>query len=170
MKKSSILTVFVLLLCAVFSQAQTTKFSVGVFADIMMEAPSYDAFYGVSGKYDINNHAGVQVYGGLSNLSKTLGADFIYEIFDRNKRNFNIYGGLGVSGDFYKRKIIYTFSDTQEVVYNKANYLAINPTIGVSYRINPVRSTVFAGYKAKYYPMQDFVDINYLSLGIRYHL
>ncbi|MBB2954388.1 hypothetical protein [Sphingobacterium sp. JUb56] len=48
--------------------------------------------------------------------------------------------------------------------------LNINPTIGVSYRFDAVKSTVFAGYKVKYYPFEDAVDINYLSVGIRYHL
>lgn len=100
----------------------------------------------------------------------TVGADYIYNIKDQTKSNFNIYGGIGLSGDFYKQKIVVESEDKKISGYAKKNYVAINPTIGASYRFDPVKSTVFAGYKVKYYPFEDAMDINYLSVGFRYHL
>lgn len=153
------------------SNAQTSKYSVGVFGDIMLEAPTYDTFYGVNGKYDFNNHSGLQAFIGYSNVHMTtFGADFIYNIKDKSQSNFNVYGGIGLSGDFYKQKVEIDFQDTKTHGYAKASYLALNPTVGVSYYFKPVNTTVFAGYKVKYYVFEDALNINYLSLGVRYHL
>lgn len=153
------------------SNAQTSKYSVGVFGDIMLEAPTYDTFYGVNGKYDFNNHNGVQAFVGYSNVHMTtFGADFIYNIKDKTQSNFNVYGGIGLSGDFYKQKVEIDFQSTKAHGYAKASYLALNPTVGVSYYFKPVNTTVFAGYKVKYYVFEDALNINYLSLGVRYHL
>lgn len=171
MKKHIYLAVFVLSLFTFTVKAQTSKYSVGVFGDIMLEAPTYSTFYGVNGKYDLNNHSGVQAFVGYSNVHMTtVGVDFIYNLKNKTQSNFNIYGGIGVSGDFYKQKVEVEFQDTRVNGYAKKSYLALNPTFGVSYYFSPVNSTVFAGYKVKYYPFEDAVDINYLSLGIRYQL
>ena len=171
MTRKLLLTALVAATFAFSSNAQTSKYAVGVFSDVMLEAPRYDTFYGLNGKYDLNNHSGVQAFVGYSNVHMTtVGADFIYNVKDKTQSNFNIYGGIGLSGDFYKQKVEIEFHDTKVRGYAKANYLALNPTVGVSYYFSPVNSTVFAGYKVKYNPFEDAVDINYLSLGVRYHL
>ncbi|MEN5434747.1 outer membrane beta-barrel protein [Sphingobacterium faecium] len=171
MNRNILLSFFMVFVCFLTTKAQISKYSIGVFSDIMLEAPTYDTFYGINGKYDLNNHSGIQVFGGYSNVHMTtVGADYIYNIKDQTKSNFNIYGGIGLSGDFYKQKIVVESEDKKISGYAKKNYVAINPTIGVSYRFDPVKSTVFAGYKVKYYPFEDAMDINYLSVGIRYHL
>lgn len=171
MKKQIYLTVFALSLITLTVKAQTSKYSVGVFGDIMLEAPTYRTFYGVNGKYDFNNHSGIQAFVGYSNVHMTtVGGDFIYNIKDKSQSNFNIYGGIGFSGDFYKQKVEIEFQDTKAHGYAKASYLALNPTIGVSYYFSTANSALFAGYKVKYYPFEDAVDINYLSFGVRYHL
>lgn len=153
------------------SNAQVSKYSIGVFGDVMLEAPTYDTFYGINGKCDFNNHSGIQAFVGYSNVHMTtVGGDIIYNIKDKSRSNFNIYGGIGLSGDFYKQKVEIEFQHANARGYAKASYLALNPTVGVSYYFSPVNSTVIAGYKVKYYPFEDGVDINYLSLGVRYHL
>lgn len=170
MTKKLLLSAVTAVALAFSSNAQTSKYSIGLFSDIMLESPTYSTFYGVNGKYDFNNHSGIQAYIGYSNVHMTtVGADFIYNIKDKTKSNFNIYGGIGISGDFYKQKFDLEIQDKKSHVYAKENYFALNPTIGVSYYFSRVKSTVFGGYKVKYYPFEDAVDINYLSLGIRYH-
>ncbi|AIM39238.1 hypothetical protein KO02_23025 [Sphingobacterium sp. ML3W] len=137
----------------------------------MLEAPTYSTFYGVNGSYSLNNHGVIQTFVGYSNVHMTtVGADYIYNIKDNTKSNFNVYGGIGISGDFYKQKIEVEYEGTKAKGYAKANYLAINPTIGISYHFDVIRSTFYAGYKVKYYAFENAMDINFLSLGLRYHL
>ena len=64
-------------------KAQTSKYSVGVFGDIMLEAPTYSTFYGVNGKYELNSYSSVQAFVGYSNVHMTtVGADLIYNNYD----------------------------------------------------------------------------------------
>lgn len=170
--KKFLLSFFTLLTFSLTSFAQTSKYAVGLFTDIMLEAPSYDTFYGITGKYDYNKHTDFQAFVGYSNFHMTtIGADVIYNLKDKTKSNFNIYGGIGISGDFYKRKIEVEYEGVTSNGYAKANYLAINPTIGLSYYFSAIKSSFYAGYKVKFYPFEGgALDINYLSIGLRYHL
>ncbi|MFD2597639.1 outer membrane beta-barrel protein [Sphingobacterium corticis] len=168
--KKILLSVFITITFQANTIAQTSNYSVGLFADMMMESPGYDTYYGVNGKYDFSKHSAVQAFVGYSNIHiTTIGADYIYQIFDKEKSNFNIYGGLGFSGDFYRKTVHVEFGEYSASGKVKMNLFAINPTIGISYHAPIINSSIFAGYKAKYYPFENAVDINFLSVGLRYH-
>lgn len=153
------------------TKAQSSKFSIGIFSDIMLEAPVYPIFYGIQGSYDLKNHHVLQAFAGYSNVNTTtFGADYLYRLKRHAVSGFNIYVGTGVSGDLFRQKTMISSSGNTISVYTKDSYLSVNPTVGLSYRIADMRSIVNVGYKIKYYPFENAADINFLSVGIRYSL
>lgn len=151
------------------SQAQEHKWAFGFYGDVQMESPTYYGSFGVQGKYDLTNYQALQaqVYGRGGYIA--VGADYLVNVFNKEKSNFNIFLGPGISQDFYT----YDFTidgDVEGPIRRKENYTNAIGQVGVSYYFPSVDLSIYTGYKLKYQFASEAIDPNYVMLGVRYHI
>lgn len=167
--KRIFLTIFIAVSVVLGAKAQEHAWSFGLYSDVKMQTEGHGTTFGLLGKYDFSNRSGVQaqVHGRTDFVS--VGADYILNIFDKTKRNFNVYLGGGFSQDFYGET-----SSLSDLNVNQpaADYSVLNGQAGVSYYFAPVKLSLFSGYKLKHILNNDVDNQNthYLTVGVRYHL
>lgn len=150
-------------------QAQEHDWAFGLYGDIKLDDPSYDASFGVQGKYDFTNYQGIQaqIHGRGDLLA--VGADYIVNFLNKEKSNFNVFAGLGLAQEFYT----YDYTINGDVIIQqtrKENYSKANGQIGLSYYFPTVDLSIYTGYKLKYQFKNEVTEPHYLMLGIRYHI
>lgn len=169
--KKTILTLIGSLVFILSANAQIDKYAFGLYSDVLLEAPVYDTYLGIQAKYTLNSHNALQAQFALSNAHiTTIGADFLHYFFNTEERNFNIYAGAGLATDFYRRKITVYLGGEEFEGAAKKTFFALNPQFGIDYRIPSTKLSLYTGYKVKFYLKEAALDINYLTLGIRYHI
>lgn len=167
--KKVLLTIFLAITVFFGVKAQEHDWSFGLYSDIKMQTEGHGTTFGLLGKYDFSKRSGiqVQVHGRTDFVS--VGADYLVTILDKTKSNFNVYLGGGFSQDFYGETT--TLSDLN-VALSAVDYSVVNGQAGVSYYFEPVKLSVFSGYKLKHILNSDLDNRNthYLTIGLRYHL
>jgi len=165
--------IYVLLLvfvgCVSIGKAQEHKWAFGFYGDVQLEESTHVGSFGVQGKYDLASRSALQaqVHGRSGYVAA--GADYLFSILDKRKSNFNVFLGGGISQDFYRNNEI--SSDGSAVVAErKENFTLLNAQAGLSYYFPAVHLSLYSGYKLKYHFEWEEVDLNYLMLGVRYHL
>ncbi|MGV6945910.1 hypothetical protein [Sphingobacterium kyonggiense] len=150
--------------------AQDKTYAAGLYADMMMESPGYDLYYGGVFRYDFHKKQAVKGYVGYSTVNTTsIGVDYSYFFLDKTKSDFNVFVSGGVSYDFYREKVKLEIDGQEATAKLSSNIFLLNPTVGVSYYVKPLNSSITAGYKVRYSPKQNAADINFLSVGLLYH-
>lgn len=158
---------FSLVLLTFMAKGQEHDWAFGFYGDVQLESPTYNGSFGIQGKYDFGRFSAVQaqVYGRNGYVSA--GADYLFSFLDKDKSNFNIFLGAGLSQDFYKYNEI---GGEMVTPAERENYTVANGQLGVSYYFPEVNLSVYGGYKAKYHFDWEEFDPNFVMIGIRYHL
>ena len=151
------------------AKAQDHKWAFGFYGDVQLEDAAYDASFGVQGRYDLDVRQSLQaqVHGRGDYIA--LGADYLVQIFNKEKSKFNIFLGPGISQDFYT----YEFTKDGEVegpIRRKENFTKAVGQAGLSYYFPEVDLSIYAGYKMKYQFKNEKTEPNYLMFGVRYHI
>lgn len=167
MRNISLLFIAMLTLSSLVTKAQDHSWAFGFYGDVQLESPSYNGAFGIQGKYDFGTYSAVQgqVYG--RNGFVAAGADYLFSFLDKEKSNFNVFLGAGLSQDFYR------FNEIDgEVVTPEArrNFTVSNAQLGVSYYFPDANISVYGGYKAKYHFDWEEFEPNFVMFGLRYHL
>lgn len=163
------LLVFCCLFFLASVKAQDHNWAFGFYGDVQLEDASYDASFGVQGKYDIGNFQALQAQVHGRGDFVGVGADYLVNLLNKRKSNFNVFLGGGFSQEFYTYD--YTLvNDEEHTIQSKENFSIANGQAGLSYYFAPVQLSVYAGYKLKYQFKNELVDPNYLMFGLRYHI
>ena len=149
--------------------AQEHDWAFGLFGDLKLDDAAYDASFGVQGKYDFSNHQSVQaqIHGRGDLLA--VGADYLVNIFDKEKSNFNIFLGAGLGQEFFTYDYSVEGPDDQPI-RRKENFTKANGQVGLSYYFPTVDLSLYIAYKLKYQFKDGITEPNYVMLGLRYHI
>lgn len=162
--KKILIGVFSCLMLISTIHAQEHKWAFGLYGDAQVKSEGEKATLGLQGKYDLTNRSALQaqVHGRTDFVS--VGADYLFSFLDKKKSNFNVFLGTGASGEFY--------GYTSDYVGKKSadNAFVLNGQVGVSYYFEPVKLSLFSGYKMKYNTTTEKTEPNFVVFGLRYHL
>lgn len=151
------------------SMAQEHDWAFGFFGDLSLEESSYDASFGLQGKYSFSNFQSVQAqFHGRGDLL-AVGADYLINFLDREQSNFNLFLGAGLAQEFFTYD--YAFPEGEgSSTRLKENLTKVNGQAGISYYFSEVDLSLYTGYKVKYQFEGEKVEPHFLVFGIRYHL
>jgi len=152
-----------------FSNAQEHDFAFGFYGDIQLEDAAYDASFGVQGKYEYSNFQGIQAQIHGRGDFVGVGADYIVNFLDKEKSNFNVFIGAGLSQDFYRYELAVD-GDTEAPFQEKESFTKAIGQVGLSYYFPVASLSIYSGYKLKYQFKNELTEPNYIMLGLRYHL
>ena len=151
------------------STAQEHDWAFGLYSDLKLDDPSYDASFGVQGKYDFTNRQSIQAqFHGRGDLL-AVGTDYLVSILNKEKSNFNVFLGAGLGQEFFT----YDYSVdgiNEEPMRRKENITKVNGQVGISYYFPTVDLSLYTGYKVKYQFKDEVTEPNYIMLGLRYHI
>ena len=150
-------------------QAQEHNWAFGFYGDVQLEDPSYNGSFGVQGKYDIGNYQALQAQVHGRGDFVAVGADYLFNLLNKEKSNFNVFLGGGFSQEFYTYDMTVIEGETQPV-RTKDNFSVANGQAGLSYYFAPVQLSLYAGYKLKYQFKNEVTEPNYVMFGLRYHI
>lgn len=163
MKK--IIVILTVLFAGYSASAQEYNWGFGFYGDIQAKSNPRHSF-GLQAKYDLDNHSALQaqVFGRTNYVG--IGADYLFSIFNKKNKDFNVFLGPGVEQNFY-------WSTEDDGILRpepEASYFNGAAQAGVSYYFRPVQLSLYASYKVKYDFTNEEVSPNFISLGVRYHL
>jgi hypothetical protein len=98
-----------------------------------------------------------------------VGADYLVNIFDKEKSNFNIFLGAGLGQEFFTYDYSVEGPDDQPI-RRKENFTKANGQVGLSYYFPTVDLSLYTAYKLKYQFKDGITEPNYVMLGLRYHI
>lgn len=150
-------------------QAQEHQWAFGFYGDVQLEDPSYNASFGVQGKYDIGNFQALQAQVHGRGDFVGVGADYLVNFLNKEKSNFNIFLGGGFSQEFYTYDLTINEGENQ-ARRMRENFSKVNGQAGLSYYFMPVQLSIYAGYKLKYQLKNEVTEPNYIMFGLRYHI
>ncbi|MFZ4261675.1 outer membrane beta-barrel protein [Sphingobacterium sp. HJSM2_6] len=164
-----ILAVIIGMLTIQSSNAQEKQWALGFLTDIQFKDSSPYASYGLQGRYDLDNHQSMQaqVYGRGEFIG--VGADYLIQFLNKEKSNFNVFLGLGLSQEFFTYESAVEDEQTSPMKI-KENFTKAIGQIGVSQYFPTVGLSIYGGFKTKYQFKNEHMDANYLTLGLRYHI
>ena len=164
-----ILAVIIGVLFMQTSKAQENQWALGFLTDIQFKASSAYASYGLQGRYDFDAHQSLQaqVYGRGEFIGA--GADYIIQFLNKEKSNFNVFLGLGLSQEFFTYDLATEEPNTNPTKVRE-NFSKAIGQVGLSQYFPTVGLSIYGGFKTKYQFKGDVLDANYLTLGLRYHL
>ena len=150
--------------------AQEHNWAFGLFGGLNVDDASYDASFGVQGKYDFSNRQSLQaqIYGRGDLLA--VGADYLVHILDKEKSNFNVFLGAGLGQEFFTYDYSVDGSDDQQPIQRKENFTKANGQVGISYYFPAVDLSLYTAYVLKYQFKDGITEPNHLRLGLRYHI
>lgn len=153
----------------VVTMGQDHDWAFGFFGDMNVKESSYDASFGLQGKYSFTNFQSVQAqFHGRGDLL-AVGADYLVNLFDRQQSNFNVFLGAGLAQEFFTYD--YAFPDGEGGATRlKENFTKVNGQAGISYYFPDVALSLYTGYKVKYQFEDEKTEPHFLVFGIRYHL
>lgn len=165
MKRKLLLCICLLVTLGTYAQENNYNWAFGFYGDIQAKSAGQHSF-GMQAKYELDGHNAIQaqVFGRKNFVG--IGADYLFSVLNRNKRDFNVFIGPGVEQNFY-------WSTEDDGILRpepKSSYFNVAGQIGVSYYFRPVQLSLYTAYKVKYDFNEDVLSPNYISLGIRYHL
>ncbi len=167
MKK--LLWVIIAILSPVILNAQEHDWAFGIYSDLKLDDASYDASFGIQGKYDFTNRQSIQAqFHGRGDLL-AVGADYLVNILNKEKSDFNIFLGAGLGQEFFT----YDYSvegDNDDPIKRKENFTKANGQVAISYYFPSVDLSLYTGYKVKYQFKDGVTEPNYIMLGLRYHI
>lgn len=158
--------ILVFLLSIVFtSSAQDYKFGFGFLDEFRLSGGTANSF-GLQAMYNLDKHSSVQaqVFGRKNYVG--IGADYLFSVLDKKKKNYNVFLGLGIEENIFWS----TEDDAILQTESKSNYFNGNGQIGVSYYFKPVQLSVYSSYKVKYEFKNEDLRANFITIGVRYHL
>ena len=117
-------------------QAQEHQWAFGFYGDVQLEDPSYNASFGVQGKYDIGNFQALQAQVHGRGDFVGVGADYLVNFLNKRKSNFNIFLGGGFSQEFYTYDLTINEGDNQ-TRRTRENFSKVNGQAGLSYYFMP---------------------------------
>ncbi|MGJ1204091.1 hypothetical protein [Sphingobacterium lactis] len=153
MKHFSLVLLLFILFKICEAQNSPRPIHIGISAEMLLDAPSYDGYIGVSGKYDLSKKHNIQANLGIQSPNIAfIGGDYIYNFLSITDR-VNLFTGAGLGVGFSKRE----------------NWSNVNLHAGVEFGVTD-KFSIFTLYKIKYYLSQESLEPNWISIGLRYTL
>ncbi len=160
-----ILTLIAVVALTTVSFSQEHNWAFGFYGDINVKKAREKTF-GIQAKYDLDNRSALQAQVHAGDTVVVTGADYLFSLLNKRKSNWNVFLGVGASGEFVR----YTKGEERDYEQVNNDAFVMNGQVGVSYYFSPVKLSVYAGYKMKYITTDEKFKPNYAMLGVRYHL
>lgn len=163
--------VAVLLLMSIsLVKAQDHDWAFGFYGDVQLQRPDYLGTFGIQGKYDFAAyHAGQLTVNGRKDYV-SVSADYLLNFLDRYDSNFNVFGGVGVGQDFYRRAVATEDGNLDVLREDFENYTMLAAQVGLSYYVPDIALSLYTGYKYRTDIEFNESQPHIIMIGLRYHL